>query len=135
MRAESIGSGILADLAPEAGQRGAGGLPRAARAVGLLGACVVGFAGLGRYAGAEELRDPFVFGPRRETVEPSEASVVLVGILWDAHRPVAVIGEELVGIGQEVAGWRMVEIRPDHVVIERGSRRETLALGEPLPPE
>lgn len=84
-------------------------------------------------ANAEELRDPFVFGPRAGTAAQTEPT--LVGVLWDAARPLAIIGEETVGIGDAIAEWRVVDIKPDSITLERGDRRETLYPGDPLPTE
>lgn len=90
-------------------------------------------------AGAEELRDPFVFGSvqvqARETAPPSAPSVGLSGILWDAQSPLAIIGGEPVGVGEIIEGWRIVEIRPDRVILERNGQRTTLLPGGALPTE
>ena len=80
---------------------------------------------------AAEPRDPFMFGPRAESAEPS--GPVLTDILWDAAQPLAMVGEETVGVGGQVAGWKMAEIRPDGIVIQRGDRREFITPGTPFP--
>ena len=80
---------------------------------------------------AEELRDPFTFGPRRDAVEPS--GFVLLGVLWDATRPMAIIGEENVGVGDSVAGWQVIEIMQNGVIVQRGERKEFITPGQSLP--
>ena len=81
---------------------------------------------------AEELRDPFTFGPRAGEVQHAQQPT-LVGILWDATHPLAIIGEEMVGVGAVVSGWRIVEIKQEGIVIQRDDHRELLAPGTPLP--
>ena len=80
---------------------------------------------------AEELRDPFTFSPRTEAVE--HTGVVLVGVLWDTTNPLAIIGETPVGVGDSVAGWQMIEIQPNGVMVQRGERKQFIALGHTLP--
>ncbi len=80
---------------------------------------------------ADELRDPFVFGPRQEV--SASAQPVLEGILWDATSPLAIMQGNPVSVGDAVSGWRIVEIHPDHVVLERNAQRKTLMPGSPVP--
>ena len=83
-------------------------------------------------AGEAQERDPFTFGPRDEAV--AQASPTLIGILWDTTHPLAIVGDQTVGIGDAVAGWQVTQIQPDGITIERGARRELLTPGQPLPP-
>jgi hypothetical protein len=82
---------------------------------------------------AEELRDPFVFGPTYEGSARQSIREGLTGILWDATNPLAVIGGQPVTVGETVAGWKVVEIKPDRVVIQRDFDRVTLIPGSPWP--
>lgn len=82
---------------------------------------------------AEELRDPFMFGPResqRATTQP-----IVTGIAWDAKRPLALIDGEPVTVGQIVEGWQIVEIQPDSITVEQDLRREILHSGDRFPSE
>ena len=90
---------------------------------------VSGIAGPWSNAGAEELRDPFTFGPRS-----GEGVPVLGGILWDASHPMAMVGDREVTIGEVVVGWQVVEIRQDGIVIQRGTEQEVVQPGEVFPP-
>ena len=81
---------------------------------------------------AEELRDPFTFGPRESVVTPQVGPVVM-GILWDATKPLAMVGDEPVGIGDLVGGWQVAEIRQNGIVVQRGARREFVSIGDGLP--
>jgi len=83
-------------------------------------------------ASAEELRDPFTFGPR--TGEQRRASPILVGILWDATYPLAMIGEREVTVGESVGDWQVVEIKPDGMTLQRGDQQEIVHPGEVFPP-
>ena len=80
---------------------------------------------------AETLRDPFVFGPRESGSEQPGAA--LMGVLWDATHPLAIVGEQTVGVGDRVGGWQVVEIQENGIVIQRDDRRETVAIGNSLP--
>ncbi len=103
-------------------------------------ACALLLAGA-TVAWAEEpaRRDPFMFGPRPggEPVEniqvPAVPGPVLIGVLWDAERPLAILGEEPTAAGQEVAGWLIVEISPNGITVERNGQRRSLEPGERIP--
>lgn len=102
--------------------------------------CALLLAGATAAWAAEPQRDPFMFGPRPggEPVEdiqvPAVPGPVLIGVLWDAERPLAVLGEEPTAAGQEVAGWLIVEISPNGITIERHGQRRSLEPGERIPP-
>ena len=82
----------------------------------------------------ENVRDPFVFGPRSDAaVHVTSAEQVLVGILWDAAHPLAIIGDQTVGVGDTVSGWQVTGIQQNGVEIQRGDRRELLAPGSSMP--
>lgn len=110
--------------------------PRAgARWGGVLLAWLAGHAA---FAQAAELRDPFVFGPHDESAQggaPGDGPGLTGIILWESASPMAIIGGELFTVGQAIDGWRIVEIKPDRLVIQLGDRRETIFLGETLPGE
>jgi hypothetical protein len=98
----------------------------------LLGACclVLG-ASFASSLQAEELRDPFAFGPRSAQVQRAEAT--LMGVLWDATHPLAILGEEMVGVDAVVDGWRIIEIKQEGIIVGRDERREFIAPGDSLP--
>ena len=94
------------------------------------------FAALLRLSGevrAEELRDPFMFGPRGEAAV--ESGPTLVGVLWDPTHPLAIVGEQTLAVGDAIAEWQVVEIQQDGIVVQRADRREFIPLGTPLPNE
>ena len=98
----------------------------------LLWFCGVGFlwfCGVAVYA--ETLRDPFVFGPRESGSEQPGAA--LMGVLWDATHPLAIVGEQTVGVGDRVGGWQVVEIQENGIVIQRDDRREFISTGNSIP--
>ena len=80
---------------------------------------------------AEEPRDPFMFGPRDG--QPQSASTTLVGVLWDPTHPLAIVGEQMIGVGDRIGGWQVVQIQPDGIVIQRDERRELLTPGNAIP--
>ena len=98
-----------------------------------LSLCLCGFLWFcGVAVHAETLRDPFTFAPSEDTVE-KQPSVKLMGVLWDATHPLAMVGDQAIGIGDHVGDWEVVEIQATGIVIQRGARRETVATGSPLP--
>ena len=84
-------------------------------------------------ARAEELRDPFTFGPRTDTALPVATGPVLMGVLWDATKPLAILGDETVGVGDVIAEWRVLEIRQNGIVVQRGERQAFVTPGSSLP--
>ncbi|MBI4003438.1 MAG: hypothetical protein HY353_00275 [Candidatus Omnitrophica bacterium] len=80
----------------------------------------------------EVLRDPFVFGPREGTA--GTPSAVLMGVLlWDASNPLAIVGDQMVGLGDRVGQWEIVKIEETGIVIQQGGRQETVTTGSSLP--
>ena len=80
---------------------------------------------------AEELRDPFTFGARTSTATQSRP--MLIGILWDATHPLAMIGEQTVAVGDTVESWQVIAIEQDGIQLERGDAHEFVTTGHPLP--
>lgn len=94
-------------------------------------------AGLTAWAG--EGRDPFAFGVRAESGRPQAVQEGLAGrssitgIVWDSVRPMALVDGEPVELNATVAGWQIVEIHADRIVVERGEQQHTLAPGDTFP--
>ena len=72
-----------------------------------------------------------MFGPRTEAEALGAPN--LIGILWDPTHPLAIIGEQMVAVGDRIADWHVVEIQQDGIVVQRGERRAFIAPGNPLP--
>ena len=68
-------------------------------------------------------RDPFVRGASTD----GAAGLSLVGIFWDAHEPLAMIGDETVGVGAQIGGFRVMQIDPDRVLLSDGNQTVTLS--------
>lgn len=54
---------------------------------------------------------------------------ILDGILWDASKPVAIINGEIVGKGDSVGIYVVVEVRPESVLLNDGEKDIELRLG------
>ena len=93
--------------------------------------CLVLSASIATKLSAEELRDPFAFGHRQAVVQPLRAT--LMGVLWDATHPLAIVGEDTVAIGDIIADWQVVQIQEDGIIIEREGRRVFVGIGKALP--
>lgn len=72
-------------------------------------------------------RNPFI-------IEPSAKGVIsklsLEGIVWDEKEPKALINNVVVGIGDEIGGNTVVDIKQDKVILSNKSTNFELRLGE-----
>jgi len=93
----------------------------------LLAACAVAVAAT--VTAAE--RDPFEFGPT--TQRSSTGGLALIGIVHDQTRALAVIGDQTLRVGDEVAGWRILAIDADAVTIKREAQQLILTPGMSVP--
>lgn len=80
---------------------------------------------------AKEWRDPFTFGSRSDSV--STGGQVLTGVLWDASKPLAIIGQNMVGVGDFIGSRQVVEIRQDGIVVESAQQRIFVSVGSMVP--
>jgi hypothetical protein len=71
-------------------------------------------------------RDPFTMGPR--AVELS-GDLVLSGIIWDAKKPYCIINERVVKVGDEISGYKVVDIKKDSVSVRAGEQVKVLRVG------
>ena len=72
-------------------------------------------------------RNPFAFG---SVSTQSFAGLTLNGILWDNVKPQAIIGGQIVGVGDSVepGGAKVKDIRPNKVVLDDGKDKIELML-------
>jgi len=70
-------------------------------------------------------RNPFL----PEGMEDASQEHVLMGIVWDEKMPRCVINNRIVGVGDEVAGKRVKEIRRDRVILSDGLKEVELRVG------
>lgn len=71
-------------------------------------------------------RDPFTMGT--SAVELS-GDLVLSGIIWDAKKPYCIINEKVVKVGDEISGYKIVEIKKDSVSVRAGDQIKVLRVG------
>ena len=71
-------------------------------------------------------RDPFTMGT--SAVELS-GGLVLSGIIWDAKKPYCIINDKVVKTGDEISGYKVVEIRKDSVSVRAGDQIKVLKVG------
>jgi len=71
-------------------------------------------------------RDPFTVGT--SAVELS-GDLVLSGIIWDAKKPYCIINEKVVKVGDEISGYKVVEIKKDSVSVHAGDQIRVLKVG------
>lgn len=66
--------------------------------------------------------------------EPAPVALALSSILWSAERQLVIVEGEVLGVGDTIAGMRIVEIRQDSVILrDRAGRLRRAALGRPRP--
>ena len=71
--------------------------------------------------------DPFV----RDWVTVNElANLKLKAVTLGGDRPYALINDQILQVGDEISGKRVVKIESDNVTLEQGGRTFTLLLGE-----
>lgn len=71
-------------------------------------------------------RDPFTMGT--SAVELS-GDLVLSGIIWDAKKPYCIINERVVKAGDEISGYKVVDIKKDSVSVRAGDQIKVLKVG------
>ena len=71
-----------------------------------------------RMTAVEWDRDPFARSPAAQ----SAGALTLSGILWDAQAPIAIVNGQMLRAGEEVGGFRVVEIRQDRVIVTDGTQ-------------
>ena len=69
-------------------------------------------------------RNPFVLAEGITAV----TGLNLIGILWDADSPQAIINEEIVRVGDRVEGNEVVDILKDRVILHDGEKEFELRL-------
>ena len=67
-------------------------------------------------------RDPFTRGASVGLM----GGFTLSGILWDATAPIAMVNGQMVGVGDTIEGYRVVEIRIDRVLLSDGEQSHEL---------
>ncbi len=71
-------------------------------------------------------RDPFSQPSSADQGGPQ--ALHLSGILWDETNPTAIINDEIVAVGGEINGKRVVEIKRDKVILEADGQTTELGL-------
>ena len=68
-------------------------------------------------------RDPFVRGASTD----GASGLSLSGILWDVEAPLAMISGQTLRVGEEIGGFRVMQIEPDQVTLTDGHETVTLS--------
>ena len=71
-------------------------------------------------------RDPFTRGQ----AEGEGASLTLSGILWDARQPLAIINGQMLQVGEECEGYRVVEITQNRASLTDGVQTLQLSIAQ-----
>jgi hypothetical protein len=70
-------------------------------------------------------RNPFV---SKKIPGPAATSLTLSGIIWDQKQPKAFINKAVVGVGDTVADYTVVTIKPKSVILTNGTENVVLTL-------
>jgi len=101
------------------------GLALGKRAPGAFLSQVASKRARGKSAYATWDRNPFVLGERGAVVV---SGLSLDGIVWDEKSPYAIISDKIVGVGDEIAGNKVIDIKVDSVTLSDGTREYELKL-------
>ncbi|MFA5205249.1 MAG: hypothetical protein WC708_12700 [Lentisphaeria bacterium] len=62
---------------------------------------------------------------------PAPPALVLAGVAWRSGRTYAIINRRVIGIGEEINGWRLVTANWDSVILQDGDgHQQILTLGQ-----
>lgn len=61
---------------------------------------------------------------------PASSNLVLSGIIWNKDKPKAMIGDTIVTKGANIAGNTVVDIKPDRVILNDGTKDFELKMGK-----
>lgn len=73
-------------------------------------------------------RNPFL-AIGREKGDAYLLGLSLAGILWDETRPLAIINDVVVGVGDVIEGYFILNISPDTILLEKDGKEYTLRVG------
>lgn len=65
-------------------------------------------------------RDPFTVAPVA-SLRTTSHGLYLNGIAWDKEKPIAIINESILSVGDRVDGYIVVEIKEDRVLLNDGN--------------
>jgi len=75
--------------------------------------------------------DPFLLGSRRMTAEQANnQSLYLRGVVWDQVKPMAIINDIIVTVGDIISEKEVVKIERERVILKEGEEEIMLRLGE-----
>ena len=72
-------------------------------------------------------RNPFVLQP---IASQGTKAISLNGILWDSSKPKAVVNGKIVGVGDKVSKYSVVDIKQDKIILNDGTKNFELRLGQ-----
>lgn len=78
-------------------------------------------------------KDPFsppIIGAVEKTGEEVLKGVKLEGIIWDEKKPMAIINNKVVGVGDDISGAKIIEIKKNEVIFNFDSQTISVRLGK-----
>jgi hypothetical protein len=72
-----------------------------------------------------QIRDPMTVGAQSRTNEGTQSECVVRGIVYSQTRPSAIIGNQIVFVGDTINGMTVIAIGRDSVELERDGQRWT----------
>jgi hypothetical protein len=122
------------------GSSGSSAAPGPAVPKGVAGSATEGLSGSSRAeatvgAGQATPADPSNRANRSTPSNaPAPVSLSLTSILWSADRRLAIVEGQVLGVGDSIAGMKIVEIQPDRVILrDRAGRLRRAELRRPRP--
>ncbi|MCM8778339.1 MAG: hypothetical protein NC898_03740 [Candidatus Omnitrophica bacterium] len=75
-------------------------------------------------------RNPFILDGKiskwKETMEEKREGLHLSAIVWDEIKPLAIINNQVVSVGENLENYEIISIEKDKVIVKKGE--ETIAL-------
>ncbi|MBI5415742.1 MAG: hypothetical protein HZA29_02900 [Candidatus Omnitrophica bacterium] len=70
--------------------------------------------------------------PQRQVVEPPMPALNIGGVVWNTRRPQAIVNGRIVGLGDVVAGVKIVDIQKTGITVSAGDQTVTIEMRRPV---
>lgn len=75
-------------------------------------------------------RNPFLYGSQSNDRLIAASGFSLKGIIWDSKKPSAVINEQVLGVGDVIGDFKIIQIKQESVILENAGSKLELTMNE-----